>query len=500
MAKDKSVVFYSWQTDLPGATNRNFILQALEIAAKKLRQDASLLVEPVVDRDTLDVPGSPNISETIFGKIDQAQIFVCDVSIINQDAREHNPDARLTPNPNVLIELGYALKRLGDKHIIMVFNDAYGTPEQLPFDLRMRRVTRYHMSVDNQDRASERKALEGKLIEALDSTLRNISPTGELILPLSKAEQARKEIESGQENKAAISVRQSMSELANSIAEKTPVYPTNNPLLFVNGDLDKLLLQTLDELQATVLEFAQLAETIAQANAVEPARVMYKGFENILNLYTLASPRVTLTPRPDHDLARFLGHELFVMFFALLIREGRWELIADLFEDDLYARGEDYRPPTSVPFYRLSATPVSFNQEQLLYLKPKSPSYHADVLQERHTQGDLAKYVPIEQFAEADYFLYLRAQLQETENPDKSARWWPWSWPYLQHAPRYLQEARRVRFAKKLLRPLGVERITDFISLQLLLTQRTRPLTQILTNGPWRYAMAGFDFGTIGSE
>ena len=81
MTVTPGIVFYSWQSDLPNVTNRNFILQALENAAKALRNDGSLQVEPVIDRDTVGVPGSPNISETIFGKIDQARVFVCDISL-----------------------------------------------------------------------------------------------------------------------------------------------------------------------------------------------------------------------------------------------------------------------------------------------------------------------------------------------------------------------------------------------------------------------------------
>src|SRR5882724_1689520 len=81
-------VFYSWQSDLPNATNRGFIHTALEAATKTLREDGSVQVEPVVDRDTAGVPGSPDISSTILGKIDEALIFVCDVSVINQGTRE----------------------------------------------------------------------------------------------------------------------------------------------------------------------------------------------------------------------------------------------------------------------------------------------------------------------------------------------------------------------------------------------------------------------------
>src|SRR5438876_9492524 len=100
--KRQATLFYSWQSDLPNATNRSLILDALERAAKRIRTDDSVTVEPVLDRDTQNVPGAPDIAHTIFQKIEKAAAFVADVSIINAGI------GRPTPNPNVLIELGYA--------------------------------------------------------------------------------------------------------------------------------------------------------------------------------------------------------------------------------------------------------------------------------------------------------------------------------------------------------------------------------------------------------
>jgi hypothetical protein len=40
-------------------------------------------VESVMDRGTAGVTGAPGISETIFQKIEDCDVFVCDVSIIN---------------------------------------------------------------------------------------------------------------------------------------------------------------------------------------------------------------------------------------------------------------------------------------------------------------------------------------------------------------------------------------------------------------------------------
>ena len=155
-------IFYSWQSDLPNATNRSFIQLALERAVKELQTDTSLLIEPVVDRDTFGVPGSPDIATTIFNKIDQCQVFVADVSLINSASAN-----KLTPNPNVLIELGYAIKTLGWNRLILIMNRVFGEPPDLPFDLRMKRIVTYYMPENQQDRSSERKILQSKLTEGL---------------------------------------------------------------------------------------------------------------------------------------------------------------------------------------------------------------------------------------------------------------------------------------------------------------------------------------------
>lgn len=155
-------VFYSWQSDSPGNTNRNFILQALETSIEDIQKDETTEVDPVIDRDTLGLAGSPDISHSIFDKIDAASVFVCDVSIIDPAA------ARATPNPNVLIELGYAIKALGWNRIIMVMNTTFGGPEKLPFDLRSKRALTYAMASDAMEKAPVRKGLAKTFVAALN--------------------------------------------------------------------------------------------------------------------------------------------------------------------------------------------------------------------------------------------------------------------------------------------------------------------------------------------
>jgi hypothetical protein len=165
-------IFFSWQSDTPPKVGRNLIESSLERAIGKLRADAD--VDPAdrdmaVDRDTRDVPGLPPILETILGKIDGAALFVSDLTYVAQ--RE---GGGRTPNPNVCIEHGYALKALSWRRLIAVMNTAFGHPDQheLPFDLRhARRPIMFECAsdADNEARRRAREELTAGFVQALRS-------------------------------------------------------------------------------------------------------------------------------------------------------------------------------------------------------------------------------------------------------------------------------------------------------------------------------------------
>ena len=110
-ALKRFVIFYSWQSDVDEEANRRLIREGLRAASSRLEAEyASERLHVEIDEATRNVPGSPNIPLTIFDKIRSADAFVSDVTTINQDRK---PDTRACPNPNVLLELGYAAAHLG---------------------------------------------------------------------------------------------------------------------------------------------------------------------------------------------------------------------------------------------------------------------------------------------------------------------------------------------------------------------------------------------------
>src|ERR1039457_1181459 len=147
--KEKSItLFYSWQSDLPDATNRRLIREALRAASSRLEAEVALGkgLRIVLDEATRNRPGSPNIPLTILEKIEAADIFVADITTINDGVPS---TYKRTPNPNVLVELGYAVAHLGWGRIIMLFNRAYGKfPDDAPFDIDRHRASPYEFRND----------------------------------------------------------------------------------------------------------------------------------------------------------------------------------------------------------------------------------------------------------------------------------------------------------------------------------------------------------------
>jgi hypothetical protein len=154
-------IFYSWQSDSPRETNQNAIRQSLRSASNSI-EDEYTDTRVEIDEATRDAPGSPNIPKMIFEKIDMCDVFICDLTTINSLCK----DVRPTPNPNVLIELGYAIATIGWDRIILVFNKKYGTfPDDLPFDIDRHRAIPF--SVQNKNDNNGKNNLAAILKEAI---------------------------------------------------------------------------------------------------------------------------------------------------------------------------------------------------------------------------------------------------------------------------------------------------------------------------------------------
>jgi len=118
---------------------------------------------------------TPDIPNTVFNKIaDEIDIFISDITIINKKHPTSANNLRLTPNPNVLLELGFAASAILWDNIICVMNIAYGLPNELPFDMRYRKPINFNVpqDCDNKTKESEKE----KLTEEFEKTIRSLNP------------------------------------------------------------------------------------------------------------------------------------------------------------------------------------------------------------------------------------------------------------------------------------------------------------------------------------
>ena len=165
---DNDSVFYSWQSDVEGKICKPFIRMALKTALKNL--DLNFTIE----EDMRGVAGTPILTNTLFSKIEKSYAFIADVSLCYQSNK------RKFPNPNVMIELGYAAKALGWNRIIVLMNEITGMPSELPVDIRDRRhPIFYRLDAGDQEKESNLRKLSATLKTAITATIDELLASAE---------------------------------------------------------------------------------------------------------------------------------------------------------------------------------------------------------------------------------------------------------------------------------------------------------------------------------
>jgi hypothetical protein len=167
-------IFYSWQNDSPSKGNRYLIRDCLCQVLKRLNKEDGVDEAIRLESDTAGIPGTPDIANTIFAKIREAGVFVADVTLSSKAE-----SGKRSPNPNALIELGYAFSAIGDTRVISVMNTTFGNAKDLPFDLSHKRwPIQYSLSASDLENSTKRddvrKNLTGSLYNAIRLVLDDV--------------------------------------------------------------------------------------------------------------------------------------------------------------------------------------------------------------------------------------------------------------------------------------------------------------------------------------
>ncbi len=296
-------VFYSWQSDLPNATNRGFIGEALKKACKKIASDPTIEDAPRVDQDTKDLSGAPLIPQAIMEKIDSCQAFVADVSLCYQ-----GPGEKVAPNPNVIYELGYAVARLSWERIILVVNDQFGKVESLPFDLEKRRALVYHAEEGEENRSAAKKGL----VEALAKGVEAITRYQPIVPRVTPAMAAREAIINQAPNRTFV-IREFSKWLLDSLEELKP--NSNDPEEFV---------KVLDSTLPLVRSFSSVSEAIsAFPDDYYTLQELWRVFEKFLDRYDLPVRFEGGYNPVSFDWWKFHGSECCIVLVGHLLKEWR---------------------------------------------------------------------------------------------------------------------------------------------------------------------------------
>ena len=165
----EATIFYAWQADRPGTTNRYLIRDAAKAACDRITRDAATTWSVTLDSDTQGVAGMCDIPNTILEKIRNCDVFLADLTFVGRtdDAREGQ---KQMPNANVLFDLGFAAKCHGFDALVGVVNEAFGAMKGQVFDIKRRASLTYNLP-EHAD-ADSRKRERDRLSQDVESVLR----------------------------------------------------------------------------------------------------------------------------------------------------------------------------------------------------------------------------------------------------------------------------------------------------------------------------------------
>ncbi len=464
-------VFYSWQSDLPNATNRRFIGDALEKACKQVENNPDVEEAPRLDQDTQGLPGSPSIPQAIMDKIDACQVFVADVSFCYQAG-----DGTLAPNPNVVYELGYAVARLGWDRILLIVNEEFGEVEKLPFDLEKRRAIPYRAQEKEKDRSEAKKLLVARLSGSIEA----IAKRQPIVPKRTPADIAVEAIEDQIPAKKA-RIRDFWAWALSELRRLEPDLRTNPP----QGEHLSTQIEDLKEAIANAAvaarAFSLVCESVAFANDEEANDAIARGFGDLLEEYDHKPGWGGTSYETWFDYWRFVGHELFTVWIACLLKEDRWTLLDAALTKTYF--WEQHRAKTNqgtVYFDEFSDFVRLFGEESK---RNKRLSYHADLLSERYGPNGIGSAVSFQEFIDAELFLFLAAEFRLEAGWNGWLHWRPWTVLYMKHQPRFLTEAASSKVAAGVKTALGEQ---DSEAVRALIKDRVPRLRDLWRDGFWR--------------
>ena len=126
------------------------------------------------------------------------------------------------------------------------------------------------------------------------------------------------------------------------------------------------------------------------------------------------------------------------------------EILAEILDETLYVENDIYGN------HNVSYTYISMVGKSTRETSRPTIDFLAEKLNQRHSEGELAKLMPINKIVEVDFFLSLS---------QRKERWFPIIDRYLDRQPKFLVKASKREYTQRLLKPLAINNVEEFKSL-----------------------------------
>ena len=229
---------------------------------------------------------------------------------------------RLIPNPNVLVEHGYALSRRTFSRVISVMNTAYGDCDEatLPFDLRhMRWPITYKLSTGNP-KEPVKKAFVKELTLALRSILllRDDQSTDEIFSAIQVFEAA---VSDGKTNTGYLAEKV-FGKIEKELTQYRITQENDKPF-------DETLIESLKTLKPLRDSFLEVCDVWLRSESAQPFTPKVVAFIQKVKALQMRPANVSGWDDKFGDNFGFLSHELLLSTVAILLKLERFDTLAE---------------------------------------------------------------------------------------------------------------------------------------------------------------------------
>lgn len=364
MKDNKPVIFYSWQSD--HSKTRYFIETALRAAIDNLAENPGIELAPRFDKDTQGKVGSINIPTTIRKKIDSADVFVADMTLVDK-----GESGRAMVNQNVMYELGYAAGKLSDEATVVLLNSDLRDKGLLPFDIAQNRVVDFSLAADKKGEKLT-KTLEGILTEHLQD-IKSKLEIGQTESAKDKLVQA---IEDGKPSR-----RLAETYFTGLYDEINKLYPGR---LKYGEDSSEYFAKVTDAYEKSlplIQEFYDVISMAAEHKKEDVLLVAYKKLENLSRYFDVLPEDIGGLSEASKEYHGLIVYELAALILGSVAKENWWPFLETLTEQK-FRRANKYDKLIGLGRLR------HFPQGVANFTKKNSVGSISELIVKRHSAND----------------------------------------------------------------------------------------------------------------